>query len=248
MQGARMNPLELIDFIVWYATTRGEVLTPIRLVKFLYLLDLYHARQTNGRTLTGWPWAFVHYGPFCGEALEAIETAAQRGIVEARPYQSRYDGEQHFVYRSPHTERERPRASETLPLAVAMALEAAIRRWGGDTAALLDHVYFETEPMLTAAPGQRLDFSTAQQPPRAEPVPMLRLRSERIAEGRRLLARLRARAEQGLARTLQEAQAEIRDQAYRAFLEQLEPPDQLPNVEGTATLTPSDPPPPGDQQ
>lgn len=58
------NVLELIQYITWLATERGEVLSPIRLVKFLYLTDLYHARKNEGDTLTGWPWKFVHYGPF----------------------------------------------------------------------------------------------------------------------------------------------------------------------------------------
>lgn len=36
--------LDLIQFITSLATERGEVLSPIRLVKFLYLADLYHTR------------------------------------------------------------------------------------------------------------------------------------------------------------------------------------------------------------
>ena len=231
-----MDPIELIDFIVWYATTRGEVLTPIRLVKFLYLLDLYQAREETGRTLTGWPWAFVHYGPFCGEALEAIDLAARRGIIEARPYQSRYDGEQHFVYRSPR--EDRPRAPEVLPTRVASDIQEAIRKWGADTAGLLDYVYFDTEPMIAAEPGQRLDFSLAHWPPRPDPIAMKRLSPKSIAHGKELLVRLRERTARGLAHSYQEAQREIRDEAYRGFLEQLEPPQRAPDIEGIATIEP----------
>lgn len=231
-----MDPLDLIDFIVWYATTRGEVLTPIRLVKFLYLADLYYARQTKGRTATGSPWAFVHYGPFCGQVLDAIETAVQQEIIEALPYQSRYDGEQHFIYRSPR--KERPRAAEILPIAVVGALQAAIAAWAGDTAGLLDHVYFETEPTIHATPGQVLDFSVAQWPSRPEAVAMKRLSPKMIAQAREALARLRARTAQGLARSREEAQGEIQDEAYRAFLEQLEREEPLlrGKIEGVATL------------
>lgn len=231
-----MNPVELINFIVWYATTRSEVLSPIRLVKFLYLADLYHAREAGGRTLTGWPWAFVHYGPFCGEALRATDEAVQKGIIEARPYQSRYDGEQHFVYRSPH--EERPRVYEILPIRVVSALQEAIRRWAGDTVGLLDHVYFETEPMLAAIPRQRLDFSEARWPPREQPVAMKRLSPDRVAEGKKLLAHLRARAQEGLAHAIQEAKREIRDNAYWTFLDRLDPQESLPDIQGTATFTP----------
>ena len=69
----KTNTLDLIQYIVCYATEKGMKLSPIRLVKFLYLADLYWARENEGATLTKWPWKFVHYGPFCGESLNAIE-------------------------------------------------------------------------------------------------------------------------------------------------------------------------------
>jgi len=235
-----MNPLDLIDYMVWYATTRGEVLTPIRLVKLLYLADLYWARGEKGKTLTGWPWAFVHYGPFCGEVLDAIEKAVKSGIIEARPYQSRYDGEQHFVYISPH--RERPKISERLPLDVTGALEETIRKWGSDTARLLDYVYFETEPMLNAKPGQRLDFSSARWPVREEPVELRRLRKEQILEGKQLLAKLRDRTEKGFINLAHEADQEIRDALYWAFMGHLEDQEPLPEIQGTATIEPTNSP------
>ncbi len=236
MAPANVDPLDLIDFIVWYATTRGEALTPIRLVKFLYLADLYHARQAKGHTATGWPWAFVHYGPFCGQALDAIDAAVRRGVIEAGPYQSRYDGEQHFIYRSPS--KERPKAAEIIPVAVAGVLQAAIATWSGDTAGLLDHVYFETEPMVQATPGQRLDFSVAQWPSRPEPVAMKRLSPKMVAQAREALARLRARTALGLARSREEAEGEIRDEAYQTYLERLESVERMVRgkIEGTATL------------
>ena len=40
----RFEPVKLIQFIVCQATEFGASLTPIRVVKFLYLADLYHAR------------------------------------------------------------------------------------------------------------------------------------------------------------------------------------------------------------
>ena len=55
----RVDPVKLIQFIVCQATEFGASLSPIRVVKFLYLADLYHARENKGETLTGWPWAFV---------------------------------------------------------------------------------------------------------------------------------------------------------------------------------------------
>jgi len=56
----RVDPGKLIQFVVCQATEFGASLTPIRVVKFLYLVDLYHARENRGETLTGWPWKFVY--------------------------------------------------------------------------------------------------------------------------------------------------------------------------------------------
>jgi hypothetical protein len=55
----KIEPGKLIQFIVCQATEFGTSLSPIRVVKFLYLADLYHARENKGETLPGWPWAFV---------------------------------------------------------------------------------------------------------------------------------------------------------------------------------------------
>ena len=68
-----MEIRDLIRYIVWYATENEMALTTIRLVKFLYLADLYYARVHRGKTLTGFPWAFVYYGPYCKQSMDAIE-------------------------------------------------------------------------------------------------------------------------------------------------------------------------------
>ncbi len=56
---------ELVQLICGWASERDEVLTPIRIVKFLYLADLYYARKNDGMTLTGWRWRFIDFGPYC---------------------------------------------------------------------------------------------------------------------------------------------------------------------------------------
>jgi len=93
-----IDPSLLVQFITRLATERGPDLTPLRLVKLLYLADLYYARENSGETLTGWPWAFVHYGPYCAEAMQTIDASVNRKLITARPYESRYDGEEKYVY------------------------------------------------------------------------------------------------------------------------------------------------------
>ena len=87
---------KFVEWVVWFAQDRDTNLTPIRIVKFLYLLDLYHARTSDGRTLTGWPWRFVHYGPFCGEALDAIGETERLMLIEGKPYRSRFKNDTIF--------------------------------------------------------------------------------------------------------------------------------------------------------
>ncbi len=45
----------LLDALAYDASSRGSRLTKIRLVKFLYLFDLFWA-QSKKSTFTDWPW------------------------------------------------------------------------------------------------------------------------------------------------------------------------------------------------
>src|SRR5947199_5676117 len=131
-----VNPQELVQLIVWLAGERGERLTTLRLVKFLYLADLYFARENGGLTLTGWPWAFVHFGPFCGEAVAAIDAAERQGSILAQKFASKYNDKDFRIFSI--DDHEPPPLRETLPLYVLGPLQEAIRRWVDDTPGLLD--------------------------------------------------------------------------------------------------------------
>lgn len=224
----------LIQFIVEEASSRGEVLSPIRVVKFLYLADVYHARYQNGQTLTGWPWRFVHYGPYCGEAMEAIDRARSQGLVAAIPYQSKYDGEEHLLYKGVGADLAPLR--NALPLSVVGALAAAIARWGSDTQGLLDHVYFETEPMGAAKRGGLLDFSRCTPPERPSQVVMKKLSRDQLARAREAIARLREKMTAGVAEQESRWKGEILDQTYAQFLDALRDPELETGLEGRAEL------------
>ena len=185
-----VNILEFIRYITWFATECEEVLSPIRLVKFLYLADLYYARRNEGRTLTGWPWKFVHYGPFCGEALRVIDDTIEKGMIAVISYESKFDDEPHFLYKCESDEE--PSIASSLPFYVIAPLQAAIKRWAGDTYALLDHVYFETEPMINVSPGDVLDFSKAKEPLPYEEVRVRKLSRKKVEYGKELISKLKA--------------------------------------------------------
>ncbi|MBI4457173.1 MAG: hypothetical protein HY644_14930 [Acidobacteria bacterium] len=184
-----MDPVKFVEWAVWYANQRAAKLTPLRIVKFLYLADLYHARTSNGCTLTGWVWKFVHYGPFCGEVLNAISASEKRGLITGIPYASKFDKDTRLYI---HAGNEEPEGfPDTLPFYVCSEIKRAIETWADDTYGLLNHVYFHTEPMSEAQPGAVLDFSRSEMPLRERPIEMKRLSKTQIKRGRDLLQSLR---------------------------------------------------------
>jgi hypothetical protein len=221
---------ELVQYITWMASEREEMLSPIRLVKFLYLADLYHARRNQGKTLTGWRWKFVHYGPFCHEALQAIEVAIEAGMISAIPCESAFDDEQHFLYKAA-AEKE-PEISLRLPLYVIAPLQGAVRKWAGDTYGLLDHVYFETEPMKNVKPGDVLDFEKAKEPEPVRELHMRRLSKAKVSQGKALIARMRESQRECMVAE----PAAIYDDVYAKAIEFLDGEDLDLQIEGEAEI------------
>ena len=229
-----MDPEILVQFIAEEAAARGEVLSPIRLVKFLYLADVYYARYHNGQTLTGWPWRFVHYGPYCREALATIDRVRTRDLIATIPYQSKYDGEEHFLYKG--IGADLAVLKNALPLSVVGSLAAAITRWGSDTQGLLDHVYFETEPMKHAGRGEVLDFSRCTPLERPTEIVMKRLNRDQLARAREAVGRLREKLSTGMREQENRWEGEILDENYVQFLEALREPALETGLEGRAEL------------
>lgn len=168
----------LLGALAYIASSRGSRLTKIRLVKLLYLLDVYWARAEK-RTFTNWPWAFVHYGPYCRESTDAVDFAERAGYLIAESYESRYSDEDFRLYGPGEmiSEADVDQVMDHLPLYVSQCLQVAVKRWHDDTYGLLDYVYFKTGPMEHARPGDRLSFEMEQMPNMEEfrPVTMLPL-------------------------------------------------------------------------
>jgi hypothetical protein len=227
----KIDILELIQYIVCYATEKGMKLSPIRLVKFLYLADLYWARENGGGTLTKWPWKFVHYGPFCAESLQSIDKAFQSELIQRTGYESKYVDEDYFLY---WCKEDRVDIERKLPIYLASPLHEAISKWGDDTFGLLDYVYFETEPMLDAKKGDLLDFSKARKPDKPEPIEMIKLSPKQVAKGKEIIERLKAKYKKGL-----ESQAgpePIYDEVYQKGTKQLDEEDLQGDLAGKAEI------------
>jgi hypothetical protein len=183
-----MKAFDLIRYIVWYATQRGMKLTTTRVVKFVYLADLFYARSTGGKTLTDFPWKFIHYGPYCPDVMAELEFAAKGNLIFEDRRESKFGDKDYFLYTCQDTEAEN--IESEIPTSVLSPLRESIKLFGEDTQALLDHVYFETEPMSGVRKGDLLDFSKVVQT-RIQKLPTIpKLPKEKIKEAKRRVQRL----------------------------------------------------------
>jgi len=228
-----INIDDLIRAIVWFASTHGEKLTTLRLVKFLYLADLYNARVTHGKTLTGWPWAFVYFGPWCKEVNEAIGTTAKNRLILAQEYPSKYDDDKDYRLFSAESTDEEPKIIDALPTYVWSRLQWAIQKWADDSHGLLDYVYFETEPMSETSPGALLDFSKSQMPEAPKKVEMKKISKAKLDEAKKTVARLQEKYKNGISARPSQGPT---DTVYQEFVSKLEEEDLETGLEGTAEL------------
>jgi len=218
---------------VCYATEKEMKLSRVRLVKFIYLADLYWARENNGETLTGWQWKFVHYGPFCSESLAYIERAHHDGLIGKDSYESKFTDDDYFVY---WCKENRTDIERKLPIYLTSPLHEAISKWGDDTFGLLDYVYFETEPMLEAKKGDLLDFSKARKPEKPEPIEMIKLSPKQVAKGKEIIERLKTKYKKGL-ESQTRAPKPIYDEVYRKGAKLLDEEDLEGDLSGKAEIS-----------
>ena len=136
-------------------------LGPIHLIKYVYLADLFHAQKHNGATYTGIKWRFYKFGPWSKEVYARIKPALSAINADKQLSPSDYEEDQDWTRWSLRDERLLEDRAQQLPFSVRVPLRRVVHEFGGDRSLLLDHVY-KTMPMLCAAPGEQLDFSTAQ--------------------------------------------------------------------------------------
>lgn len=229
---------DLVHAIVWYASNRGEKLTTLRLVKFLYLADLYHARVSKGETLTDWPWAFVYFGPWCQQVNEAIDNAAKNGVVLAKEYPSKYDDDKDYRLFWIDDTDEEPKIIDALPTYVWSRLQWAIQKWADDSYGLLDYVYFETEPMIAAKRGGVLDFAKARLPEVQKKVEMKKIPKAKIQGAKKAVDRLKEKYKTAIASRPPQGPVDF---AFREAVNRLDEDDLETGLEGTAELGDLDP-------
>ena len=239
-----VDPKQLIKYVVWQAGEFGKAVTETRLIKYLYLIDLYHARLRNGQTLTGWPWAFVHYGPYCSEAYAAMEEAAKYGFIEENYYESKHEDRDKFRLLSIDREErdEEPALAEELHIGIISPLQQIIRKHGDDTASLLDYVYYDTEPMRDAQPYQKLDFGLAQKVEILPRIEMKKLPSTTLKRGAGLIDKLKKKHKDALGDSLRRNKQKVKcglyDDEYKQALKYFDDEDLPTGLEGVAKVVP----------
>lgn len=238
------DPKKLVKYVVWLAGQFDMAVTETRLIKYIYLIDLYHARLRNGQTLTGWPWAFVNFGPYCREAFTAMEEAVKVGLIEENYYDSKFEGRDKFRLLSIVKEErdEEPAIANELHISITSQLHQIIRKYGDDTACLLDHVYYDTEPMRDAQPYQKLDFSLAQKPEILPSLKMKRLSPETLQKGAGIIDKLKKKyqdaANNSRMRITHRAKCGLYDDEFHKAMTYLNDEDLGIGLEGVAKVVP----------
>lgn len=133
-------------------------LGPIHLIKYVYLADLSHARYNNGETYTGIRWRFHNFGPWSNDVNNCIEPALEEISAKCKILPSNYDSD--YKRWSLTDDALLEKLGVNLPLVVVSVVDSSVHKFKKDTSSLLEHVY-RTEPMLKAAPGEFLDFTSA---------------------------------------------------------------------------------------
>lgn len=225
---------QIVGILCRKSVELGSQATKLRLVKFLYLLDLYNAQETR-KTFTGWQWRFVHYGPFCPDSTRAIDNAASAGYIAATTYESRFRDEDFHLFRPDEglADLDFAHIQDAFSFYVSGRLLEDLRKYHDDTYGLLDYVYFRTGPMRDARPGDTLDFSKEEKvdPSRLKPVALTPLSKSKLEKARAAIGRIAADVESPSFAT------GPRDKAYYDFLAALED-DPLPEgIAGEAKLT-----------
>lgn len=142
--------------ILLVAKDEGQKLTKTSLVKYLYMLDVYNARYNNGVTWTGWEWKFFHFGPWSAMAIESFDQLAENNFIEVDNLSSQ--DKEYFLYSLPSWRV--PASLEDIGIlnGVKVELIQIMKKYSNNLSALLNHVYFDTEPMENAIPNQILNF------------------------------------------------------------------------------------------
>ena len=175
----------LILYVIQKIRDEEAFVSRTKLLKVIYLIDVEYFRR-HRKTLTGWDWVFHYYGPYVHTFPQVLDKLSLSDLSETEELIE--GGRRIYGYEVDEDQD----IDDLVSFADRVMIDDIIRRWSlEDLNLLLNHVYFETEPMIDAARGQPLDFNKI---PRPTPHPYID--TSKLAIPKETLDRLRAQLEQ----------------------------------------------------
>lgn len=177
------------------------------LMKLLYLLDVEFYRQFS-KTVTGIQWVFYHYGPYSAQLDRLLNKLPD---VEEKNFTSS-SGRKGYTYSSEsNIDTNEEEFIKIFGYPARNTLHRVLDKWAFEELwAVLDHVYFYTEPMQGAQRGQTLEFSKiTKKDINITTLPRIEFPADKLTELRERITEKRAK------RKLPQAAApEIYDKVY----------------------------------
>ncbi|AOY87827.1 hypothetical protein BKP64_06370 [Marinobacter salinus] len=198
-------------------------LSTTALTKYLYLLDYYSSLRDSDYVQSTSDWIFHHFGPYSRKIDQTIRQMADTGSLTMEGVETEAgDGAVARIYRLPSNTSRASLRDLDLPRGVPLRLETDLGRFRYDLRSLLNHVYFETEPMQSAKPGKLLSFPGPDSEAKPEDVRSFRMQISK-AKAERIQALMAKRAAAFLkSRELEEKPTRgIYDEHYMAFESEL---------------------------
>lgn len=163
-----------VDRIIQYAlavaadedSVFARELSPIHLIKYVYLADLEYARAHEGKTFTGATWIFHKFGPFDFAVNDRVPIAANAIHANERQLDTQYE-KTTLRYAATDDSPDAEAIRKELPPEITAWIRQYVRTYKADTPALLHFVYM-TPPMLRARPGETLSFLDLPAPKRPQ--------------------------------------------------------------------------------
>jgi hypothetical protein len=144
---------KLVLAILTFVKERDGFVTKTKLLKYLYLIDIEHYRA-EGQLLTGFRWKFYKYGPWASEYDPFYSRLQRQGAIAVEPG-TRPDLDTEFLEPKEEVELEDVFGNASERMRVRQILDTWAARPLGE---MLDHVYFQTEPMEEAKRDEHLNF------------------------------------------------------------------------------------------
>lgn len=162
-----------------------------KLIKLLYLIDVEYYRRYK-KTFTGFNWIFYEFGPWAYEYNKIYDEIKNSTEFEVK--ESDYIiGEKVLKSEFIKCLDEYIQLEDIFPsLEEKLIFQRVIDSWGKEELnQILNHVYFQTEPMINAVRGRQLDFSNIE---KYGEIPEYKLRKSTIPQKKLIELRKKLRS------------------------------------------------------